>query len=446
MPNSSPVSLVIIGGGASGMAAAIAARETADSLGLKRGDFSIVIVERNCRLGEKIRISGGGKCNITHEGTPADLLRQGFFTKAEERFLRSALFSFTNSDTLELLARKGLETRAREDGKVFPVDGNGPAVAEAFGSLLDDFAVRVQFSSRVKKVFHRDGQFELLFDTHGTLCSKHLVLATGGVSWPQTGTTGDGLRIARSLGHTLAASSPALAPLYLVRPPSPALAGISLRSVGLRVSSVSGEASRRGDVLFTHKGLSGPAALSLSRDAALLLSHEGKCSVVADLFPDLPVTALEGELLRQAKEKGAQMIRKFLQMCPIAPPGRFVDAAPHGTIPSALVPFIMKHSGIEADVAWSSLSKIGRKSLLRVLKNFPLGEVGRVPLEQGEVSAGGVVLREINPKTMESRVVPGLYLCGEILDYAGEIGGFNLQAAFSTGWLAGSSAVSQLQE
>ncbi len=144
------------------------------------------------------------------------------------------MFSFTNSDTLELLARKGLETRAREDGKVFPVDGNGPAVAEAFGSLLDDFAVRVQFSSRVKKVFHRDGQFELLFDTHGTLCSKHLVLATGGVSWPQTGTTGDGLRIARSLGHTLAASSPALAPLYLVRPPSPALAGISLRSVGLR--------------------------------------------------------------------------------------------------------------------------------------------------------------------------------------------------------------------
>ena len=439
-------SLLVVGAGASGMASAIAARQTADRLGIRREDFSIVIVERNSRVGEKIRISGGGKCNITHEGLPQEVLRKGFFNRAEERFLRKALFGFTNSDILELLLKKGLRARAREDGKVFPVEGDGTAVAEAFESLLEDSAVRIEYSSRVTKVLFRDGLFEVFFEEGGSLGAEWLVLATGGVSWPQTGTTGDGLRIARLLGHTQTSPSPALAPLYLVRLPSSSLAGIALRSVGLRVFSLSGEAVRRGDVLITHKGLSGPAALSISREAALFSDKDKKCAVVADLFPDLTDAVLEAELLRHAVEKGSQMIRKFLQMCPIAPTGGLRGSSLNGTIPTALVPLIMKHAGLEEDVTWSTLPKIGRKKLLTVLKCFPLGEVGRVPLEQGEVSAGGTALREVNPKTMESRVVPGLFLCGELLDYAGEIGGFNLQAAFSTGWLAGSSAASQLQE
>jgi len=446
MSDSTPLSLLIIGGGASGMAAAIAARENADRFGFKREDFSIVIAERNGRVGEKIRISGGGKCNITHEGLPREVLQKGFFNKKEERFLRTALFSFTNSDILDLLSRKGLRAQARDDGKVFPVLADGTSVADAFESLLEDSAICIQFSSRVKRVFFREGLFEVTFEEGGSLFAKRLVLATGGVSWPQTGTTGDGLRLARLLGHTQTTPSPALAPLYLLRPPSARLAGISLRGVGLKGLSSSGEATRRGDVLFTHKGLSGPAVLSISRDVALLMANDEKCLVFADLFPDHTHAILEAELLRQSAQKGSQMIRKFLQMCPIAPGGLLGGPSVHGTIPTALIAFIMKHAGLKEDVAWSSLSKIGRNNLLTVLKRFPLGQVARVPLEQGEVSAGGIALGEVNPKTMESRVVPGLYLCGELLDYAGEIGGFNLQAAFSTGWLAGSSAVRQLQE
>jgi predicted Rossmann fold flavoprotein len=429
--------ILIIGGGAAGMAAAIAAHRSAKG---SSKPCSITLLERNARPGTKIRISGGGKCNVTHRGTPAELLELGFLRRNEARFLRHALYSFSNSDLLALLRSRGVETEERPDGKVFPVSGDAASVARAFEELLRESGVRQHYSCRVRSVERKDGLFfvttaELVFTT------DRLILSTGGVSYPGTGTTGDGLVIARSLGHSIKKPSAALAPLYTIKAPPASLSGLALRGVSLVATAGGRSVERRGDLLFTHRGFSGPAALSLSRDVAEL----GNCALFADLFAEQSSAELEAELLLQARKSGAQMIRKFLQGCPIAPLKGYFGVAQQGTIPTALVPFIMRHAGLENDVTWSELTKGKRQSLLSVLKRFPLGSVRDVPLDQGEISAGGISLGEVNPKTMCSRVVPHLFFCGEILDYAGEIGGFNLQAAFSTGWMAGVNAFHALQ-
>lgn len=428
--------ILIIGAGAAGMAAAVAAHRSAK---VSSKLFSITILERNARPGTKIRISGGGKCNVTHSGTPAELLEQGFLRRNEARFLRNAIYSFSNSDLLALLSSRGVETEVRPDGKVFPVSGDAATVARAFEELLRESKVQQHYSCRVRRVESK-GELFVVTTADGVFTADCLILATGGVSWSKIGTTGDGLVIARSLGHSTTKPSAALAPLYTIKAPAASLSGLALRAISLVAAAGGRIVERRGDLLFTHRGYSGPAALSLSRDVAELMGEQGNCSLFADLFPEQSSAELEMELLMHARKSGAQMVRKFLQGCPIAPLGGAFGVARQGTLPTALVPFIMRHSGLDNDVTWSGLTKENRQSLLRVLKRFPLGSVREVPLDQGEISAGGLVLGEVNPKTMCSRVVPHLFLCGELLDYAGEIGGFNLQAAFSTGWMAGANA------
>ncbi|MEI6758534.1 MAG: aminoacetone oxidase family FAD-binding enzyme [Chlorobium sp.] len=428
--------ILIIGGGAAGMAAAVAARRSAERSGKA---CSITLLERNPSTGTKIRISGGGKCNVTHQGRPEELLEKGFIRINEQRFLRHAFYGFSNSDLLELLHARGVETEVRADGKIFPLSGDASSVAIAFEELLRDSSVQHCFSCRVKSVERKDELF-LVKASCASFTADIVIVATGGVSYSQTGTIGDGLAIARAFGHSLKDSSAALAPVFTIKPPPASLSGIALRSVGVVAQVGRRNAERRADLLFTHRGFSGPAALSLSRDIAEILKECGNCELFADLFPEHSPAELEGLLLQQTRKHGAQMVRKFLQFCPIAPQHGAFGEPLNGTIPTALVPFIMRHAALQDDVTWSTLLKEKRQSLLRVLKRFPLGFVRDVPLNQGEVSAGGVSLGEVNPKTMQSRIVPNLYLCGELLDYAGEIGGFNLQAAFSTGWIAGLNA------
>jgi hypothetical protein len=419
------------------MSAAIAARRGAENAGI---ECSIKLLERNDRTGTKIRISGGGKCNVTHHGTPAEMLEQGFLRLNERRFLRNSLYGFSGSDLLELLHSRGLDTEVRPNGKVFPLSGDAASVAMAFEELLKELSVQILFSCRVRSVERKDGLF-LITTTSEPLTADIVILATGGISYSKTGTTGDGLVIARKLGHSIKEPAAALAPVFTVKAPPASLSGVSLRSAVLVASAGGRSVERRGDLLFTHRGFSGPAALSLSRDIAELCREFGSVSLFADLFPEHSSAELDQLLLQHARKHGAQMVRKFLQMCPIAPHKKGLGEAPHGTIPTALVPFIIRHSLLEIDITWSGLHKELRKSLLAVLKRFPLGTVREVPLDQGEVSAGGVELGEVNPKTMQSRIVPGFFICGELLDYAGEIGGYNLQAAFSTGWTAGFNSV-----
>ncbi|MEI8033356.1 MAG: aminoacetone oxidase family FAD-binding enzyme [Chlorobiaceae bacterium] len=443
-PSATPhVSILIIGGGASGMAAAISARKAAESLGIKARACKITLVERNPGFGAKIRISGGGKCNVTHEGSPEELLQKGFIRKNEQRFLRNAIYSFSGADLLELLLSKGVATAKRPDGKLFPESGEASSVAHALEGLLSDSKVEEISSCRVLGVERTDDRF-LVTLPGATLTADAVILATGGLSYRKTGTTGDGLAIARKLGHAIVEPSAALTPLRTTHPLSSSLSGLALRSCSLVAESGERRVERRGDLLFTHRGFSGPAALSLSRDVAELLRERGRASLFVDLFPEQSPAELDRLLLLQVKKHGAQMVRKFLQICPIAPPEGGFSTSPHGTIPTALVPMILRHAALDDVVTWSTLPKEKRVLLVAVLKRFPLGTVRELSLDAGEVSAGGVSLLEVNPKTMQSRVVSNLYVCGELLDYAGEIGGFNLQAAFSTGWLAGMHAAKGL--
>lgn len=418
------IDILIVGGGAAGMLAAVAARESARRHRIPDKDFSIVILERNDRTGAKIRISGGGRCNVTHALEPDGLLAKGFLKKGEQRFLRHALHAFRSGDLLALLLRYGVRCESRPDGKVFPVGELAASdVAHAFERMIAERAVTVEYACKVSHVERIDGIFAVTAGER-TLRAASLILATGGVSYPGTGSRGDGLLFARRLGHTIVKPSPALAPVLTTERPASELAGVSLRSVAFIASAGGKQVSRKGDVLFTHRGLSGPAVLSLSRDVAELFRTEGSCRLFADLFADLTQDELQEKLLSETRRSGARMVRKFLQ---------------HSTdgTPASLIPLIMSHAGISEDVLLSGLLRGSRIALLNTLKRFPLGSVKAVPLEEGEVSAGGVSLKEVNPKTMQSRLVPGLFFAGELLDYAGEIGGFNLQAAFSTGWMAG---------
>ncbi len=418
------------------MAAAVSAATEAQKA---RFPCLITVLERNDRTAAKVRISGGGKCNVAHRGAPKEILEKGFLRQSEQRFLRPSLFAFNGDDLLALLHSGGVETQARPDGKIFPSSGNALSVVQVFENLMSQQSVDLRLSCRVTGVFHADGRFLVQTDTGGTLEADAVILASGGVSYARTGTTGDGLRIAGKFGHTLVTPHPALAPVHTVTPFPSALAGLSLRKVHLIALSGKARVERPGDVLFTHRGFSGPAVLSLSRDIAELHAS-GEVRLYADMFPEHEKEKLEKILLLQAREHGPRTVRKFLQGCPIAPPAASFTQGEQGTIPTAIVPYILDASAVPEDATLSTLTKEQRKSLLSVLKRFPLGMVRKVPLDEGEVSAGGVSLSEVDPKTMQSRTRPGLFLCGELLDYAGEIGGFNLQAAFSTGWLAGMHA------
>jgi predicted Rossmann fold flavoprotein len=440
--------LLIVGAGASGMLAAVSARRTARELGIPDGRFRIVLLERNQRPGAKIAISGGGHCNLTHEGEVKELLEKGFLVKSEQRFLRHAVHRFSNSDLLDLFGSYGLRCVARQDGRLFPASGRSGEVLEVLHRLLEDASVSLVTGFRADSLHGSLSGFTVTAGSE-RFEGDALILATGGASWGSSGTTGDGIRLAAGAGHKIVPVSPALAPLFFAVPPRQELVGITLRNVLLVATPSAGETvSRRGDVLVSHRGVSGPACLSLSRSvAAMHGAGKGAVRIWADLFPGHDESSLSAFILQQTARHGSRLVRTFLQRCPLAPDMLVVTDEKNGvgnTIPNAFVEEIIRQAEIGHEVMMSSLTRTQRQKLAGILKKMPLGMVRKVPLDRAEVSAGGVSLEEIEPKTMQSRINPHLYCCGELLDYTGEVGGFNLQAAFSTGWVAGMHAARAL--
>ncbi|NTV66531.1 MAG: aminoacetone oxidase family FAD-binding enzyme [Chlorobaculum sp.] len=427
------------------MLAAISARRTARSLGVSDERLRIVLLERNPKPGNKIAISGGGHCNLTHDADVKRLLDKGFLRKNEQRFLRHAIHSFSNADLLALFGRYGLKTEAREDGRIFPVSGRAGEVLDLLRRMLEESAATIVTNARVERLECGASGF-VVHAGERRFEADAVILATGGASWGSAGTTGDGNRIAAAVGHAIAQVMPALAPNYFTVPPSPELVGITLRNILLVASSEGASDSRRGDVLISHRGISGPACLSLSRSVATMHTSGKTVTISVDLFPGYEASKLSAFILEEAARHGTRQVRTFLQRCPLAPerldaPDSSTDAP---TIPNAFADETMRQAGIDKEVTMSGLSRVQRLGLVSTLKRLALGTVRKVPLDRAEVSAGGVTLGEIDPKTMQSKLHPSLYCCGELLDYAGEVGGFNLQAAFSTGWVAGSNAARSL--
>ena len=383
---------------------------------------AVTLLEANDRLGMKIRISGGGKCNITHAGSVAGLLAA--FPAAQARFLRPSVHAFDNGQVLDLLAREGVATQARDNGRVFPVAGPGAAalVTAAFESVVRRAGVRVLLDARVAGLEGAAPRLEVLRLADGTvLPADRFILATGGASYPRTGTRGEVLGWLRALGVPVSPWFPALAPIPMVRP-RPAGEGVALRGGALILrAGPEGRALARfpGDILFTRAGITGPAALELSRPAEAARRAGGAWLGYA--LTGLPESDLDAQLVAEQQANPHLAVRTWL--------GRWLPERLCGTVQEEL--------GLPADQRLKDLPRPARRRLVAQVLAFPLGEPGPVDLEKGEVSAGGVALAAVDPRTMAVKGWDNLRVCGELLDVDGPVGGYNLQAAFSTGFAAG---------
>jgi hypothetical protein len=409
----SPLRIVVAGGGAAGMLAAWRAAGAG---------HRVTLLEANERLGMKILISGGGKCNITHAGPVAELLRA--FAPAQARFLRPALHGFSNADVLELLRREGVETLARDNGRVFPLDRPGSAalVTAAFETLVRRCGVTVRLGARVMALRGARPRLEALELADGErLGADRFILATGGASYPRSGTRGEFLGWLEALEVPVAPWFPALAPIPLKRP-RPAWEGVALRGGTLQLKA--GPEGRllavhAGDILFTRVGISGPAALELSR--AVEAARRTGAAWLSYALSGQETPELEAGLLAEQVAHPHLAARTWLQRW----------------LPERLCATALEEAALPGDQRLKDLPRAGRKAMLALVRAFPLGAPGPVDLERGEVSHGGVLLEAVEPRTMALRGWDNVRVCGELLDIDGPVGGYNLQAAFSTGYAAG---------
>ena len=393
-----------------------------------------LLIEKKGRLGTKILISGGGKCNITHDGPIEDVRKA--FRPNEGRFLRPSFYRFDNRTFVRLLTERGLEVYTRPDGRIFPAgDGDAKEVVAVLERHVRDAGVTVWLDAPVVSLEVADNAVcGVTLDGGRTVTARQVVVAVGGSSYPATGTTGDGWRWLAALGHTIVPLRAALAPLYLDPAPPAEWSGIALRDCVLKARAlVDGRPGRermrwRGDLLWTHKGLSGPTALGVSREIAEAIPAESIAEV--DVIPDEPFERLSERIVAHCHQFPRRAIDSFLETL----------------LPNRLVRPLLLAAGVDPAIRGAYLAQRERNRLVETLKGWNLGRVRHVPLERGEVVAGGIALNEVDPKTMRSKKVRGLYLCGEALDIAGPVGGYNLQAAWSTGYVAGETAAGDWQE
>lgn len=401
--------LIIIGGGPAGLlAAATAARQGTTTLLLERMD----------RPGRKLRICGKGRGNIGNTAPLDEFL--GHFGK-NFRFLRPAFGHFFSQDSMDLLATLGVPTKVERGGRIFPESDNAQDLVDAFVGYARSSGATIQTGCRIREIRRTEDGFVVTTPSQ-SFAARRIVLATGGASYPATGSTGDGYELAKSLGHSLTPISPALIPLVTAGDAAARLQGLSLKNVRaeLRVDGKKcGE--EMGEMLFTHFGLSGPIILTLSKAAVRAVDQGFKTEILIDLKPALDTSKLDARLLRDLNEHGKMRMDNLLR----------------GLLPPKLIPVCLEQTGMNPDKTAHQVSATERKRLRQWLKEFRFTVSGYRPLREAIITAGGVPLAEVNPKTMESRVCPGLFLAGEVLDMDADTGGFNLQAALSTGYLAG---------
>ena len=397
--------VVIAGGGAAGLMTAITAA--------RRG-LSVTALEPNGKTGKKLRITGKGRCNVTNDSAPQDFL-QKVCTNA--RFLKSPLYAFPPEAAKKFFEELGVPLKTERGERVFPVSDNANDVADALERAAKDAGVRF-LKERLTDVCTADGRVTAAVTDHGKHSCRAVVICTGGLSYPGTGSTGDGYRLAARLGHTIVPPRASLVPLE-AESDCARMQGLSLRNVGLTLLRGDKVLYReQGEMLFTHFGVSGPLILSAS---ACLPEDVSSCRIEIDLKPALTPEKLDERLLRDFSEN---INRDFTNA---------LDAL----LPQKLIPVVIERSGIPARLKVNSIRREQRLALRDTIKRFTIRLIARRPVEEAIVTAGGVDVREINPRTMESRLVNGLYFAGEVLDLDACTGGYNLQVAWSTGHAAG---------
>lgn len=402
--------VIVCGGGAAGMIAAGTAALYADE---------VLLVEKNEALGRKLRITGKGRCNITNDCDTEDMIER---YPGNGKFLYSALYTFTNYDIIALLEEYGVKTKTERGGRVFPVSDDARDVVKAMKAYALKKNVKLQ-RAEVKKLIIINGKICGVITSAGKIRGDAVILATGGASYKNTGSDGSGYTLAKSAGHTITEIVPSLVPLCVKEKWCHDVMGLSLKNAGLDAYDQKGRRifQSRGELLFTHFGVSGPLVLSAS--SHMRRSAAG-CVLKIDLKPALSHEQLDARILRDFSERKNKHIINAL------------DAL----LPKALIPVIIGLAGIEPHKSVNEITREERQMLGCIIKGLTLNVTGFRPIDEAIITSGGVRVGEINPSTMESKLVSGLYFAGEIIDIDGYTGGYNLQAAWSTGYLAGLSA------
>ena len=403
--------IVVIGGGAAGMMAAVFAA---------RAGGNVTLLEKNEKLGKKVYITGKGRCNLTNDCERDEFLAQ---VPRNPRFLYSALNFFASRDMMALLEENGCPVTVQRGKRVFPSSEKASDVTRALASLLRKLNVRVCLNAEVRSLVKEDGALTGVELKNGTVQKADaVILACGGISYPSTGSTGDGYRFAESLGHTVIPPSPVLVGLETEETWPRSLQGLSLRNVTLTLSNGKKTLyAELGEMLFTHFGISGPLVLEAS--CHLPEKAEG-CRISIDLKPGLTREQLDARLRRDFSGSGKKQLKSVLP----------------GLLPSTLAEIFPGLCEIDAALPCSQVTAAGRETLLNMLKALPLTVRAPRPVAEAVVTRGGVSVKEIEPGTMRSKLIPNLYFAGEMIAVDAHTGGFNLQIAWSTGALAGASA------
>ncbi|MDP2922267.1 MAG: NAD(P)/FAD-dependent oxidoreductase [Candidatus Omnitrophota bacterium] len=430
---------IVIGAGPAGMMVAIRAAE---------GAKKILLIERNSNLGVKLITTGGGRCNLTNTCDSKDFLNN--FSSSRD-FLRNSFAQFFNTDLLSFFEKSGIVFKTEENGCVFPVSDKAGDILNILKQKLQKNNVEIIYNERVKDIIAKDGKIKgiVTFSNKHFLASR-IVIATGGISYPQTGSTGDGYKLAKKLGHTIVALKPALVPIAIKEKFVQDWQGISLKKVRVTVLSNSKKiAERLGDVIFTHFGVSGPIILDVSaatydaleshnvgrrpdpslfpteRRESLATGLELKNSVelIINFTPKLTQKELDALVLRELKINSAKTIKNM-----------FKDV-----LPRKMMERFLEYCNLSPDISAHQMTIGERKMLIKGLSGLRLTVEAVLPIKDGIVTRGGVSTKEINPKTMESKLIKGLFFAGEIIDVDATTGGYNLQAAFSTGWVCGNN-------
>ena len=401
--------LLVIGGGAAGMMCAYQAA--------RRG-LSVILFDPNRQLGRKLRITGKGRCNVTNN---CDIKTFMSNIPGDGRFLYSALNRFSPSDTIAFFENNGLPLKTERGNRVFPVSDNANDVAGLMARLCERANVKI-IRGRVKKILKKDGEITGAETTEGAISCSAAAVCTGGKSYPLTGSDGSGYQFAEALGHTVVPIRPSLVPLESDDAYCAEMQGFSLKNVNLTVFE-DGKSifTEQGEMLFTHFGISGPLVLSASSHMRKVGQAEYKAAI--DLKPALDEKKLDARILRDFEKYSNKEFKNSLN-----------DLAGN-----TMIPVLVRLSGIPEDTKVNEITREQRKALVHLFKNFPVSIAGTRPIDEAIVTSGGVSTKEVNPRTMESKLVKGLYFAGEVLDLDGYTGGFNLQIAWSTGYVAGNS-------
>ena len=409
---------IVIGGGPAGMMAAITASENGND---------VTIIEKMPSFGKKLLITGKGRCNVTSSLYMSEFIKN---TPGNGKFLYSAFQNFTNADIIEFLRKQGLETKEERGNRIFPVTDKSIDVLNCFLERIDELKIKYKLHTKAEKILIKNYEVIGVQTEREIIKADKVILATGGKSYPLTGSTGDGYKMSEELGHKIEKIRPSLVPLEVYQKDiCKKLQGLSLRNVEIKIIDIDKNKiiyEDFGEMIFTHFGISGPIILSASahliryKDIDYLLKKE-KIKLIIDLKPALTEEQLDDRILRDFKELKNKQFKNSLDKL----------------LPQKMIPVIIQNSQIHEDKKVNEITKEERRKLIECLKKFEINIKDFRPVEEAIITSGGVSVKEINPKTMESKLIKGLYFAGEIIDVDAYTGGFNLQIAYSTGYTAG---------